>query len=380
MKQKYSELKDKIRKMAEEIMKNGDPVGYIINQHQKMHVGDRNTALILLISIALQSARNSKGIQPKVSGESGKGKTHCCKAMKHLIPEQYIIEATLSDKAIYRMNLEQGTVIFSDDVDLSLSMVGTIKRATTNFQEETIYTTVNKDHEATSLSIPSRTVCWFTSVDEDLSIQLLNRQFSADVDESPEQDKKVLEFQIQQAMSGQVDFPLTEEVMVCREIIEIIKEQEFIGITPFAEDIEWSNPENRRNFPMFNDLMMAFAILRFKQRNYDKETGILNVDIEDFYSASELYNSRARNQNLKTTKKEDELLEAIINSGGRATYAELSEKLDVSYSRISHLLHGKEKDSGLINKIPGLSIQKKDRTYIVFELQEQDYEVKLKAA
>jgi hypothetical protein len=43
-------------------------------------------------------------------------------------------------------------------------------------------------------------------------------------------------------------------------------------------------------------------------------------------------------------------------------------------------LHGKEKDSGLINKIPGLSIQKKDRTYIVFELQEQDYEVKLKAA
>ena len=73
-------------------MKNGDPVGYIINQHQKMHVGDRNTALILLISIALQSATNSKGIQPKVSGESGKGKTHCCKAMKHLIPEQYMYQ------------------------------------------------------------------------------------------------------------------------------------------------------------------------------------------------------------------------------------------------------------------------------------------------
>jgi hypothetical protein len=84
-----------------------------------MHIGDVNLARSLLVSIGIQSVLNSEGIHPKVNGESGKGNTHCCKAMAHLLPEEYPIETTLSDKAIYYMNLRPGSVVFSDDVNLS---------------------------------------------------------------------------------------------------------------------------------------------------------------------------------------------------------------------------------------------------------------------
>jgi len=356
----------KIAEQVKNIMANSDPVKYILQEHQKMHIGDRGIALTLLLSIAVQSVSNSQGIQPKVSGESGKGKTHCCKAMAHLMPSGWILETTLSDKVIYRMPLKDGMVIFSDDVDLSTSLENTIKRATTNFQEETVYTTLNKEHDVNYLSIPSRIVWWLTSVDDNQSIQLLNRQFGGGVDETPEQDEKVLLFQKDQATTGKMGLPLTEEVMVCRGIINNVKEQNFTVKIPFAHRINWPHASNRRNFEMFTDLIYGFAVLRHEQRNID-ETGVLIADIMDFESARELYSSRAKTQLSKTTNSENRLLEALVKLDYRATYEELCQEVGLSQGRISQLLTGKGKghDSGLLHKIPSLSIDMTGHKHVV---------------
>ncbi|MDP2218170.1 MAG: hypothetical protein Q8J68_12895 [Methanolobus sp.] len=377
-----NDITNHIRTAVEQIMENEDPVEYILNEHQKLHIGDKEIAKTLLVSIGVQSALNSEGIQPKVNGASGKGKTHCCKAMKHLMPPEWIIETMLSDKVIYRMQLNSGVVIFCDDADLSPSLEGTIKRATTNFQAETIFTTLDKEHKVKSLPIPPHIVWWLTSIDDDQSLQLLNRQLSAGVDETPDQDRRVLEHQIDQALTGKMAFPETEEVRICREIIRTIKQKEFVVKIPFAKDIEWTNESNRRNFPLFCDIMAGFAIFRFKQRKLD-ETGALLADLKDFISAAELYNKRAKNQQLKITNKEEELLAAIKELNGRATYEDLCKKLRVGSSRISHLLNGKggNHDSGLLYKVPGLSTEQDGKkTMVIFDgsYEEGNYEVKLR--
>jgi hypothetical protein len=372
-----------IRTKAEAIMTNGDPIGYIIEQHQRMHIGDGRVALTLLLSIALQSVLNSKGIQPKVSGESGKGKTHCCQAMAHLVPDEWVLETTLSDRVIYRLGLKPGRIILSDDVDdLSPSLEGTIKRATTNFQKETVYNTLNKEHEVNKLSIPPRIVWWLTSVDDNQSLQLLNRQFSSGVDESSEQDQKVLEHQMEQAMTGRVDLHETDEVHICRRIIGDIKEQTFTVIIPFADKIEWPNAANRRNFDMFLDMIRGCAVLRYKQRKTD-ETGALIAKIEDFESAAELYNSRARSQQSKTTTSENRLLDALVKLGFEATYEDLCSELNLSQGRISQLLTGKEKghDSGLLHKIPELTVDTIGQKRLIRlnkSYKQNNYEVRLK--
>ena len=77
-------------------MKYGDPVDYIIKVYNRLHVGDTGIGKVMLLSIACQSVLNSEGLQPKLSGASGKGKTHAAKAMYHLMPDVgYKLEGSL---------------------------------------------------------------------------------------------------------------------------------------------------------------------------------------------------------------------------------------------------------------------------------------------
>jgi hypothetical protein len=69
------------RERAMEIMRDGDPTEYILNTLSKFHLGDKETGAVLMLSRGAQSNRNSDGLQPNVSGGTGKGKTDVCKAI-----------------------------------------------------------------------------------------------------------------------------------------------------------------------------------------------------------------------------------------------------------------------------------------------------------
>jgi len=358
-KQENSEIDEIEKSVANEIIENGDPIKTILNTHATMHVGDDVLAKTLLVSIGIQSVKNSDGIQPKVSGDSGKGKTHCCKAMIHLIPKEYKFTTTLSDRAIYYMDIEPGSIIFSDDVDLSETLEGIIKRSTSNFQEGDNYTTLNVDRKKSELTIPPRIVWWLTSVDDDQSLQLLNRQFGGSVDESFEQDKKVFDYQCELAITGRVNLPENQEVRICRYIIEDIKQQLYTVLIPYTKCIMWDEYSNRRNFPIFLDIIKSFAVLRHRQREkaIDDET-IIYATIADFNDACELYISRAKHQATKLTTAEIEFCETI-SDGKEHTYEEIQVTLGITQGRISQLLHGRKKDgTGLLDKVSGLSVEK----------------------
>ncbi len=346
---------DTIIQKATEIMEKSDPIKYLLDTHQKMHVGDENLAISLLVSIGCQSVKNSDGIHPKVSGESGKGKTHCCRAMARLIPKEWRCETTLSDKAIYYADIQKSSVVFSDDTVLSETLEGIIKRATSNFQDGDTYTTVDAQRKRLVLNVPPRITWWLTSVDDNQSMQLLNRQFGGGVDDSDVQDKKVMDFQINQAIDGQESFPETEETKICQEILRNVKGRLFKVKIPFIKSLKWYDAENRRNLPIFLDIIKSLAVLRYKQRPVEDE--YLIAMPQDYFDARDLYCSRAENQKLKLSDGEKKICEYLRDVGETDT-ASLCRFLKITHGRLTQIMAGKDGISGLLEKVKGLTVEK----------------------
>lgn len=348
-----------INERAMDIAENGNPLAFLIATHQELHVGDIGLATTLILSTTCQQVQNTDGIHPKLSGPSGAGKTDCAKAAVHIIPPEWVLISSLSNKSIFYMEerMKPGTVVFLDDVNLDEEMEKVINRATSFFQNGAEHTTLDVNREVIILKIPERLTWWLTSIDDDQSLQLLNRTFGGEVDESREQDKRVAKRQREQAKSGAVGLPVNENVLICREILRDIKKNIYIVKIPFADAIIWNDESNRRNQPMFLDIIKAFAVLRHRQRETDQD-GALLATYQDYIDAKMLYTSRQEAQKTKLTASERKVCEVLSNRtqhlslNGSLTAKELRKELGVSSSRLSQILHGKGKgDTGLLFKV-----------------------------
>ncbi|MDO8725119.1 MAG: hypothetical protein Q7J35_03510 [Candidatus Methanoperedens sp.] len=348
-----------IREKANEVLEKGDPVKYIFDTHQRLHVGDGILTLTRIAAVGNQSVVNTKGIQPSTDGNSGKGKSDGDKKFVHLIPKEYVLSGSVSDKVLYyKKDLKPGTYIYSDDVILSEDLTSTIKRATSNFQQYTPHYTLDKDRNVLENHIPPRIVWGLNSIDNVNSLQLINRQFGCSVDESVEQDENVLLYQKVCGMLGTDELPETDDVLICREIIRNIKKYLFKVIIPFNYLIEWKDASNRRNFDMFEDMIRGFAVFRYRQR--ERHEDILVAELQDFDDAEKLYGYRTEQQGRKLTDSELKLIH-ILNEVGIANSKELQELAGLSQGRVSHLINGKGKDSdsGLIHKVKELHTEKR---------------------
>ena len=357
----------KIKEKALQILKNGDPVDYIIKVYNRLHIGDTGIGKVLLLSIACQSVINSDGLQPKLSGSSGKGKTHAAKVMFHLIPDVgYKLEGSLSSKSLYyRRDLRAGTIVFSDDIKMSDELEDTLKRVMSNFQQKTKHFSVNKDLEGKEREIPERIVWWLTSVDNPFSDELLNRLFGLDVDASKEMDEKVTEEQLKKAKYGENQLPEDEEVFVCRAIIHIIKGRLFKVDIPYSDRIVWKGSEDRRNLPRFLDLIRGFAVLRFMQR-FDVFDNWISAGIKDFDDAKALYEEGQASLSTKLTKAELRLVKWMAGKGWLSInkivedYRKDNGK-SYTYAAIRKIINGDKRGKGLTSKVPGMRQHAVDR-------------------
>ena len=356
---KEPEVPKHIKDKSNEILDKGDPVQYIFDAHQRLHIGDEILTYTRIAAVGNQSASNTKGIQPAADGASGKGKSDGDKKFAHLLPKEYVLSGSLSDKVLYyKKDLKPGTYIQSDDVNLTEDLVSTIKRASSNFQGYTPHHTLDKDRNVIENEIPPRIVWALNSVDNVESLQLLNRQFGCSVDESEEQDQRVLEYQITCGMLGMEELPETDDVLICRELIRDIKKHLFKVVIPFNYLIEWRDASNRRNFDMFEDMIRGFAVYRYRQRELHGD--MLFANLEDFDAAIKLYTRRTEQQGRKLSDAEMKLIKTL-NSLTIADSKLLQEKTGLSQGRISQLIKGKGKDndSGLIHRVKGLHCDKR---------------------
>ena len=347
---------EEIKNSALDIMKNYNVVDYLTTVANTIHVGDTELLKFLLVAVASQSCLNSQGLHPKLSGESGTGKSHACKTILHLIPDKFKLSASFSSKALfYDEKLQDGCIVFSDDTDLTPEIEGTIKRANTNFQELTEHQTVDQNKKGVKLIIPPRISFWFTSVNNAQSQETLNRQILMDPDDSRATSEKVMRHQLRLAVLGLPEFFENDDVKICREIMRDVKTHRFTVVIPYGDNIIWSDVDNRRNLSIFLDMIKSFTILNHMQR--DREGAVLTSSIEDYDSARKLYLSKAEGQKYKLTKKEMELIRIMANNPDvEWDYPKLQDRLGVGKARISQLMHGKNGGTGLLDKVSGLKI------------------------
>lgn len=341
-------------KQAEEILKTGDPITYILDTFNEIHVGDRTTGKVLLAALSSQVILNSSGIQPKLSGNSGKGKSHAVCTILHLTPPQFYLITSLSDKAIFYINVKEGTFLYSDDVEPSEDLQSIIKRSTTNFQSETKHTTIKSvggELKGTVKKIAPRIVWCLSSVMDNGSMEFLNRQFNLGVDETTNQDEEVMKRQLKRAMTAEVEFPITDKVRVCRAIIKLVRDKQVKVIIPFADRIEWHDTQNRRNIDQFLDLIKAFAV--YYQRDRKITDNVIEATIDDFNTALTLYQVRATNQKHKVNDNELDLLKKMVK-GHPYMIEDLQKLTGRSYQTIYRMFKGRDGKAGLLEKVPEL--------------------------
>ena len=349
------------RARAEEILRSGDPLTFILDVFHREHVGDRVVAECLVLSVTSQSVENTRGLHVAISGNSGKGKTHACRAMLNLLPTQFKLKGTVSDKALYYHPVQQGTVLLFDDVTLSEDLQEILKSATASFREPIEHRTLTSDRQVRICTIPERCVWWLAKVELAGDDQVMNRMLCAWIDDSAAQDAAVLahlkEHEAKVAIAGE-----DPDVLVCRAIWEIVKEQVLHVRVPFAPEVHFSTAQNRRNPGMLFDLIKCHARLFFLQREQD-EHGSIIATREDFEYARRLFLDLTGDtgaQETKQTRNEAAALESIAKMGLEVfTIKQLQEVLGLSYHQVYRLLKGYRNGrgfyTGILDKCPAVS-------------------------
>uniref|UniRef100_UPI0037424640 hypothetical protein n=1 Tax=Methanofollis aquaemaris TaxID=126734 RepID=UPI0037424640 len=355
---------DAVRERAMEILTRGDPLAFILDTFHREHVGDHTVAECLVLSVASQSVENTHGLHVAISGISGKGKTHTCETMLDLIPKAFQITGTVSDKALYyHDDLRSGSVFLFDDVSLSDDMQELLKSATTRFREPIEHRTLTTDRRLRVCTIPERCVWWLAKVESVGDDQVMNRMLTVWIDDSNHQDLEVLGHMKAAEAKRRRDREQDEDVHVCRAIWEILKERTVYVRIPFATRISFQSARNRRNPAMLFDLIKAFALLKFYQREQD-EDGSLIATREDFDAARRVFlaiNRDAGGQETKQTRNEAAALETIAAMGLEIfTIRQLQDALGLSYQKTYRLLHGysnnKTTYTGILDKCPAVSL------------------------
>ncbi|MDI6898576.1 MAG: hypothetical protein QMC82_01960 [Methanolinea sp.] len=349
------------RARAEEILRSGDPLGFLLSVFSREHVGDRMVAECLVLSIASQSVENTQGLHVAISGNSGKGKTHACRAMLNLLPPRFRLKGTVSDKALYYHAVQPGTVLLFDDVWLSDDLQEVLKAATANFREPIEHRTLTSDRQVRVCTIPPRCVWWLAKVEHAGDDQVMNRMLCAWIDDSADQDAAVLahlkDREAKPAGDGE-----DADVLAARAMWEIIKEEVLHVRVPFAPRVHFSATRNRRNPGMLFDLLKCHARLFFLQRERDAGGSIV-ANREDFAYARRLFielSSETGAQDTKQTRTEAAALETIAKMGLEVfSIRQLQEALGLSYYQAYRLLKGYRNGHGsypgILDKCPAVS-------------------------
>jgi hypothetical protein len=339
---------------ALEILRNGDPIDKILKTISKTHVGDDKFQELMCIAIASQSCLNTAGIQPSLHGSPGSGKSHAMKTHGHMIRAKHKLESTLSAKAPYYLNMKPGCIIICDDSEPSEAMEETIKRATTNFQEITYHSTVN-DGVGGSKMIPERLLWLFTSVNNNGSDQLSDRQVKSNTIETKAQKIKACEKQLEEAETGKYGLTdIDDDILICRYIYDEIKSKTLRVKIPFAKNIKFHITDNLRNTQRFLDMIRGYAIMYHMQRVI--EDGCVLANELDFEFAYELFNSQLESAVTKLTDKERKITHYIATHEG-CTISEISNGTQYTQKVVRDTIKGRPKgvSGGLLEKVTGLT-------------------------
>ena len=276
-------------------------------------IGEENHRLLMYLIFT--SRKRERPLHVVSLGSSGIGKTHLQEKVGGLIPEEDKIEiTTLSENAFYYFGQRQlqNKLILIEDLDGAESVLYPLRelQSKKKISKTVVHKNTKGETRTVTLNVEGPVSVAGCTTKESLYEDNANRSFLIYIDESPEQDEKIMAYQ-RKLSAGKID--LTEE----HQITEFLKNTQRIlqpmqVRNPFAEQLQLPNEvfKPRRTNAHYLAFIEAVTFYHQYQRekHYDPETGeeYIETTLEDIKAANEL---------LKDTliRKSDELNGACRN-------------------------------------------------------------------
>lgn len=357
---KETEENNRVREYrAVKALSSTDPMDYFLKAFQISHIGHYQILRAIIYAECLKSSCTTKGLQPAVTGMRGSGKSHAVKTATHLLPKDSIYTATLSPKALYYKRPQSKTTFYMDDAVLPEELVSLMKRKQTQFQEPTVYGTVI-DKKWAEISIDKRMVFITTSVAQLGDEQLTDRALLIDIKNEKADDEEFYRFENDRRMRGLQEFPETQEVTICRDMLTHIRNHEFRVVIP---SLDFAYYNDRRLIGQCYDLLEASAILNYKNRKtaMDGSTIVVDADERDLANALDfdMFNFNDRDALARLSKSErafDLQIQRLLNGNDRKTFTEreIAEHLNLSVPGVRNYLYGRSNTACTIKDGVGL--------------------------
>ncbi len=351
-------------KKAIEIMTTGDPIRYILDTWNMFHSGDRSFGYVLLCSSVCSSIAASDGLPINFNGDSGGGKSHACRSMLHLIPRNWWIRRSLSDKVIFYSNsIQPDMIFFSDDVQMSDEFRMIFKNSVSDFQEQIEHETVNIQRKSEVLKAPPRLTWWLTAV-ADIGNDEVERRCLKIVVEVNEARLKTISDRLQKRRKkGEDKYPEDyPEVKICRAIFKELKSRKEKVIFDFNIRFKEGLSTDTQN--MIFELLLATALINKHQRQRDDDGAILATK-DDFKTVVDNFADVSDTQVSKLTKSELLVARYIKQVGYDVSSNTIQEYFKKSKQWVSWVMNGKDGDGGLLSKMPNVveeDVTTKDET------------------
>jgi predicted transcriptional regulator len=230
-------------------------------------------------------------------GSSGVGKTHLQSKVAELIPEEDKVEITvLSANAFYYFNRTelQHKLILIEDLDGAESVLYPLRELQS--KKRITKTVVHKDSKGTTktihLTVEGPVSVAGCTTQESIYEDNSNRNFLLYIDESEEQDQRIMHHQrlLSAGKSNERDEIQSRELL--KNVQRVLKPIKVIN--PFAEYLELPKSVFKPRRTNSHYLQFIEAITFYKQcqreKQYDSETGeeFIETTIEDIKEANEL--------------------------------------------------------------------------------------------
>jgi predicted transcriptional regulator len=251
----------------------------------------------LLMYLIFTSRKTNNPLHCISLGSSGAGKTHLQSSVSDLIPEEDKIEMTvLSANAFYYFNRTElrGKLILIEDLDGAESVLYPLRELQS--KKRITKTVVHKDKKGTTktihLTVEGPVSVSGCTTQESVYEDNSNRSFLLYIDESQEQDEKIMQYQ-RKVSAGRVnhkeELKAKELLQNCQRLLQTITVK-----NPFAEFLSLPNSVFKPRRTNAHYLQFIEIITFYKQ--YQKEHFIdtatgeeyIETTLEDIQEANEL--------------------------------------------------------------------------------------------
>lgn len=273
-----------------ELMESDKFLDLILEEIKKKVEGETDTCKAIFLHLMCAWVKNTSSLPHIfVNSESSSGKSYICKQIINIFPdENYEYRTKITPEAFtywHNSKYEEswtwdGKMCYLEDVRDDIINSSTFKVMASEGSKATVVI----KHRAVDIEIKGNPVIMITAASTMPNTEIINRFSIINLDETPEQTKRIKRKQLKDAIAGNSENynPIFKDAL--RELlrVEVRLPTEIINVGEyFPDDVL----RVRRDFPRFLDIMKASAALFQKQRDMDLVSKIVYANELDYETA-----------------------------------------------------------------------------------------------